>query len=92
MNQRELKLQTTIKKKVNCSLTDCGQHFTFTISEQVLALSDQNKRIYVGKCSRCHKDVKLKASQRNSFAAIYGQANYVVTTSTFTDMFEQVGK
>ncbi len=92
MNQRELKLQTTIKKKVNCSLTDCGQYFTFTINEQVLAQSDQNKRIYVGKCSRCHKDVKLKANQRNSFAAIYGQANYVVTTSTFTDLFEQEEK
>ncbi len=92
MNQRENKQLATIRKKVNCSLTDCGQFFTFTISEQVLALSDQNKRIYVGKCSRCHKDVKLKASQRNSFAAIYGQANYVVTTSTFTDLFEQEEK
>jgi hypothetical protein len=89
MNQRELKQQATIKKKVGCSLTDCGQYFTFTISEHLLAQSDQNKRIYDGKCSRCHKNVKLKASQRNSFAAIYGQANYVVTASTYTDLFEQ---
>jgi hypothetical protein len=92
MNQRELKQQATIRKKVNCSLTDCGQYFTFEISEQSLSQSDQNKRIYVGKCRKCYKDVKLKASQRNSFSAIYGQANYVVTTSTFTDIFEQVGK
>lgn len=92
MNQRELKQQATIKKKVACILTDCGQYFTFAISEQVLALSDQNKRIYVGKCSRCYKHVKLKASQRNTFAAVYGQANYAVTTSTFTDFFVKVEK
>mgnify|MGYP000524029966 CR=1 FL=1 len=89
MNQRELKLQATIKKKVGCSLTDCGQYFTFTISEQLLAQSDQKTKIYAGRCSRCRKHVKLKDGQLNSFSAIYGQANYVVTISTFTDLFEQ---
>lgn len=88
MNQQELKQQASIKRKVDCILADCGQYFTFTISEHVLALSEQNKRIYVGKCTRCHKDVKLRARQCNSFASVYGRPNYVVSTSTFNDLFE----
>jgi hypothetical protein len=88
MNQKELKKQATIKKKVGCSLTDCGQYFTFTISEHVLALSEQNKRIYAGKCSKCHKAVKLRDSQCNAFASVYGSPNYAVSTSTFNDLFE----
>jgi hypothetical protein len=88
MNQRELKQQATLKKKVGCILTDCGQFFTFTISEHVLALSEQNKRTYTGKCTRCHKHVKLRDSQRNSFASVYGSPNYVVSTSTFNALFE----
>jgi hypothetical protein len=88
MNQRELKQQATLKKKVGCILTDCGQFFTFTISEQVLALSEQNKRTYTGKCTRCHKHVELRDSQRNSFASVYGSPNYVVSTSTFNALFE----
>jgi hypothetical protein len=31
-----------MKKKVECILADCGTYFTFTISEDVLALPDSN--------------------------------------------------
>lgn len=89
MNQQELKKQATIKKRVGCSLTDCGQYFTFTISEHVLALSDHNKRLYIGKCVRCHNSVKLKADDCRHFEAVYGQTNYIVSASTFDGLFDQ---
>ena len=38
MNSQQLKKRANIKKKVGCTLTNCGMHFTFTISESELAL------------------------------------------------------
>lgn len=78
-----------MKKKVGCTLTDCGKHFTFTISEDVLAFSDDKKKIYTGKCSKCHKSIKLKDNAKGVFTSVYGTTNFEIMKTTFNEMFEK---
>jgi hypothetical protein len=88
MNNQYLKKQESMKKKVGCVHTDCGKHFTFTIGEHVLALADDKKRIYTGKCSKCHKSIKLKDNATGVFTSVYGETNFEIMKSTFNEMFE----
>jgi hypothetical protein len=88
MNKQQIQKLENIKKKVACPLSDCGQHFTFTINEFVLALAEETKRIYRGKCSKCQRVLKLKQSQLGDFQSVYGKTNYVIEKSKFTDIFE----
>lgn len=88
MNSQYLKKQESMKKKVGCIHTDCGKYFTFTISEHVLALDDDKKRIYTGKCSKCHKSIKLKDNATGVFTSVYGETNFEIMKSTFNEMFE----
>lgn len=80
-----------MKKKVGCILADCGKYFTFTISEDVLALADDKKRIYIGKCSKCHKSIKLKDDDKGVFTDVYGETNFKIIKTTFNEMFEKNG-
>ena len=89
MNSQQLKKQANIKKKVGCKLTDCGTHFTFTIGENVLALADEKKHIYSGVCNKCHKNIKLNATNLLTFQSVYGKANIVVMQSSFRSLFEE---
>ena len=89
MNSQQLKKQANIKKKVGCTLTDCGMHFTFTISENVLALRDEKKRQFCGVCIKCHKSIKLNASNLHTFQSVYGKANIVVMKSSFSSLFDE---
>ena len=45
MNKQQIQKLESMKRKVACPLSDCGQYFTFTINEFVLALADEAKRI-----------------------------------------------
>ena len=89
MNKQYLKKQESMKKKVGCILADCGKYFTFTINEHVLALGDDNKKIYMGKCSKCHKSIKLKNNDKGVFTDVYGETNFEIIKTTFNEMFEQ---
>ncbi len=89
MNSQQLKKQANIKKKVGCTLTDCGLHFTFTIGENELALADEKKRQYSGVCNKCHKSIRLNASNLLTFQSVYGKANIVVMKSSFNSLFEE---
>ena len=88
MNNQQVKKIANMNKKVGCILTDCGQHFTFAINENTLALGDNNKKMYVGKCVRCHKSIKLKANALPTFQAAYGKTNFEVMKSSFNNLFE----
>ena len=77
-----------MKKKVGCILTDCGQHFTFTISDNVLALADDRKKIFTGKCLKCHRSVKLNANAIGTFQTVYGKTNFEIMKSSFNNLFE----
>ena len=88
MNEKQLQKLENMKKKVACPLSGCGEHFVFTINENVLALADETKRIYRGKCSKCQKAIKLKQSQLSEFQSVYGKTNYVIEKSNFNDIFE----
>ena len=88
MNSQYLKKQGSMKKKVGCIHTDCGKHFTFTIGEHVLTLDDDKKRIYTGKCSKCHKSIKLKDNDTGVFTSVFGATNFEIMKSTFNKMFE----
>ena len=89
MNKQYLKKQESMKKKVGCILADCGKYFTFTINEHVLALADDKNRIYTGKCSKCHKSIKLKDNDIGVFTSVYGETNFKIIKSTFNEMFEE---
>ena len=89
LNNQQLKKQANIKKKVGCTLTDCGMHFTFTIGENVLALADEKKRIYSGICNKCHKSIKLNAPNLLTFQSVFGKATIVVMKSSFSSLFEE---
>ena len=77
-----------MKKKVGCILTDCGQHFIFTVNENVLAIGGNKKQIYVGKCLKCHKSIKLNGDALGTFQAVYGKTNFEVMKSLFNNLFE----
>ena len=89
MNKQQLKKQANIKKKVGCTLPDCGMHFTFIIGENELALADEKKRQYSGVCNKCHKSIKLNAPNLITFQAVYGKATIVVMKSSFSSLFEE---
>jgi hypothetical protein len=89
VNNQQLKKNTNIKKKVGCTLTDCGVHFTFTIGENVLALADEKKRLYSGVCKKCHKSIKLNAPNLLTFQSVYGKTTIVVMKSSFNSLFEE---
>lgn len=89
VNKQQQKKQESIKKKVGCTLTDCGMHFTFTIGENELALADERKRKYSGVCTKCHRSIKLNASNLLAFQYVYGKTNIVVMKSSFKNLFEE---
>ena len=89
LNNQQLKKQVNLKKKVGCTLTDCGMHFTFSIGENVLALADEKKRLYSGVCNKCHKSIKLNAPNLLTFQSVYGKATIVVMKSSFSSLFEE---
>jgi hypothetical protein len=88
MNSQYIKKQENMKKKVGCIHTDCGKHFTFTVNENVLALGNDRKKIYSGKCGKCHKSIKLSVNDLGVFTSVHGAANFEVLKSTFNEMFE----
>ena len=87
MNNWELRTQAVIKRKVSCDLTDCGEHFTFTIDAAQQAQSEQKKRVYQGRCARCHKTVALKEHLLRIFEQIYGKTTVSVRSNTFDSLF-----
>ena len=89
LNNQQLKKQANIKKRVGCTLTDCGMHFTFTIGDNVLALADEKKRLYSGVCNKCHKSIMLNAPNLLTFQSVYGKATIVVMKSSFSSLFEE---
>lgn len=90
MNKNLTKKQEALKKKVGCPLTDCGKYFTFVIEQNVLALADIKKRIYRGRCTKCHKSIKLNAEGLLQFQQMYGKTNIQITKSTFDNVFEVI--
>ena len=87
MNNWELRTQALIKRKVSCDLTDCGEHFTFTIDAAQQAQSEPKKRVCQGRCARCHKTVALKQPQLRIFEQIYGKTTVSVRSNTFDSLF-----
>ena len=87
MNNWELRTQAVIKRKVSCDLTDCGEHFTFTIDAAQQAQSEPKKRVCQGRCARCHKTVALKQPQLRIFEQIYGKTTVSVRSNTFDSLF-----
>ena len=68
----QLKIEA-IKKKLNCSQSNCGEHFAFEITAEKLAIAKQNSRFrYQGKCARCGTVLKLSASGMAALAGIAG--------------------
>jgi len=59
LNKKETTGLKRIEKKMNCELVDCGEHFTFEVTEHDEANAENRKAIYRGKCGRCHRVVKL---------------------------------
>ena len=91
MNKSQLKKQETMIKRVGCRLRDCGQYFTFTINEDKRAFTkgvEYGKAIWNGKCTKCHKALRLNENAIATFQSIYGKTNFNVTKSTFDTLFD----
>ena len=88
MNSQYIKKQENMKKKVGCIHADCGKHFTFTVNENVLALGNDRKKIYSGKCSKCNKNIKLSVNDIGVFTSVHGATNFEILKSTFNEIFE----
>lgn len=87
MNKQLLKKQESIKKKISCAFTDCGQHYTFTALEHEVSIVHNRKKIYSGSCSKCHKAIKLTTNNLLTFQSVFGKANIKILKSSFNDIF-----
>jgi hypothetical protein len=84
----QLKIEA-IKKKLNCSQSNCGEHFAFEITAEKLAIAKQNSRFrYQGKCARCGTVLKLSASGMAALSVGFGKYKLIVHETKYDDLFE----
>lgn len=90
MNKKHIADIEKLKLKVGCETENCGQYFTFNVTEHALTVKNDRKKIYVGSCSKCHKVLKLTEKGLKTFKAAYGETNIAVIKPKFDDIFEEV--
>jgi hypothetical protein len=85
----QLKIEA-IKKKLNCSQSNCGEHFAFEITAEKLAIAKKKARyMYQGKCTRCGTVIKLSTNGLAALSIGFGKYQFIVHETKYNDLFEQ---
>jgi len=92
MSKKETVFLKNVKKQLKCDLGNCGEHITFEITDSDLKYKDEDKQVYIGRCSKCFSVVKVKASKLHDFHKLMGQAKIVVLKSTLDTLFVEPDK
>jgi hypothetical protein len=89
MSITENKSITALRKKMHCQQENCGQHFTFNVSEKYLKNIPKQKQRYTGTCSKYNMSIKLTPSQLRLFSTHMGEPSFNVMKSTFDQLFSR---
>lgn len=76
------------KKRMNCSLDDCGQHVTISTTKEYLENVDEEKQVFKVKCSKCSNAFTLKKRELDFFRKHFGEPKLEVKSTTFDNLFE----
>jgi len=89
LNKREREYLDKIKKRLGCSLGDCGTYFNLEIGEVALTDFEDRKKKYSGKCSKCHKHIVLRGTEIDRFEKTMGIPTIQVIKTNFEQLFEE---
>ena len=89
LNKREREYFDKIKKRLGCSLGDCGTYFNLDIGEVALTEFEERKKKYSGKCSKCHKHIVLRGTELDRFIKTMGIPTIHVIKTTFNQFFTE---
>ena len=89
LNKREREYFEKIKKRLGCSLGDCGTYFNLDIGEVALTEVEERKKKYSVKCSKCHRHIGLRGTELDRFEKTMGITTIQVIKTTFNKFFTE---
>jgi hypothetical protein len=86
LSQTQEKKLETIRRIINCNLSDCGKYIELRIDEHSNVLEDK-KRVYAGLCNKCGKRFKIKHSYLAVLGKALGSPKIHVANTAFSGLF-----
>jgi len=87
MNAAEQKKLASLKKKLNCDLSDCIESIRFEVLETELQFVEKDKIRYRAKCSKCNASSKFNRKNIELLEKLFGEVRIVVRKNNYDSLF-----
>ena len=89
MNKATQERIQRMRKRLNCTLEDCGTHVVLSATQDYMDNIAEAEQEYAARCTKCNTTFKLKQIELHFFETHFGKPTFNIRPTTFKSLFEE---